>query len=116
MELKNFQQSKKYTLLKNQTIGLDNVINTNIIVEDTDSSIGLNDRIIPCIVEFSVHKNAFKTDSKKDKATNIQCYVNNTITYHDGRSICFRNDYYKIGTSSTCACNLAELLRKGTVL
>ena len=52
LELKNFQQSKKYTLLKNQTIGLDNVINTNMIVEDTDSSIGLNDRIIPCIVEF----------------------------------------------------------------
>ena len=62
-------------------------------------------------MEFSVHKDAFKTDSKKDKATNIQCYVNNTITYHDGRSISFRNDYYKIGTSSTCACNLAELLR-----
>lgn len=111
LELKNFQQSKKYTQLKNQTIGLNNVINTNIIVENTDSSIGLNDRIIPCIVEFSVHKDAFKSDSNKKKATNIQCYVNNTITYHDGHSICFRNDYYKIGDSSTNACNLAELLR-----
>lgn len=112
LELKNYQQSKKYTLLKNQRIGLDNVINTNIIVENTDNSIGLNDRIIPCIVEFSVHKNAFKSDSNKEKATNIQCYVNNTITYHDGRSICFRYDYYKIGDSSTHACNLAELLGK----
>lgn len=110
LELKNYQQSKKYTLLKNQRIGLDNVINTNIIVEDTDNSIGLNDRIIPCIVEFSVHKDAFKSDSNKEKSTNIQCYVNNTITYHDGRSICFRNDYYKIGTFSTHAYNLAELL------
>ena len=111
LELKNYQQSKKYTLLKNQRIGLDNAINTNIIVENTDNSIGLNDRIIPCIVEFSVHKDAFKSDSNKKKATNIQCYVNNTITYHDGHSICFRNDYYKIGDSSTHACNLAELLR-----
>ena len=110
LELKSSQQSKKYTLLKNHTIGLENVINTNIIIEDGDSNIGLNDRIIPCIIEFSVHKNAFKTDTEKKKRTDIQCYVNNTITYKDGESISFNGDYYKIGNISQYAYNLEMLL------
>lgn len=108
--LKDSQQSKKYTLLKNQTIGLDNVINTNMVIEDTDSNIGLNDRIIPCIIEFSVHKNTFKNDSNKRSIVDIECYVNNTITYKDGWSICFDGGYYKIGNKSKHATNLYELL------
>lgn len=111
LDLKDLQKSKKYTLLKNQTIGLDNIINTNMIIEDSDSSIGLNDRIIPCIIEFSAHKNMFKADSPKDKETGIQCYVNNSITYNDGRSISFNNGYYKIGHTSVYAYNLQGLLR-----
>lgn len=110
LELKISQQSKKYTLLKNHTIGLDNVINTNMIIEDSDSDIGLNDRIIPCIIEFSVHKNAFKNDIEKKKRTDIQCYVNNTITYKDGESISFSGGYYKIGNSTRYAYDLESLL------
>lgn len=100
LELKSSQQSKKYTLLKNHTIGLDNVINTNMIIEDSDSDIGLNDRVIPCIIEFSVRKNTFKNDSEKKKRTDIQCYVNNTVTYKDGESISFSGGYYKIGNNT----------------
>lgn len=110
LELKTSQQSKKYTLLKNHTIGLDNVINTNMIIEDNDSDIGLNDRIIPCIIEFSVHKNSFKHDTEKNKTANIQCYVNNTITYKDGESISFNGGYYKIGNSTKYSYNLETLL------
>lgn len=108
--LKDSQQSKKYTLLKNQTIGLDNVINTNMIIEDGESNIGLNDRIIPCIIEFSVHKNTFKNDSDKKSTVDIECYVNNTITYNDGWSISFDGGYYKIGNKTKYARNLYELL------
>lgn len=110
LELKISQQSKKYTLLKNHTIGLDNVINTNMVIEDNDSNIGLNDRIIPCIIEFSVHKNSFKHDTEKNKTANIQCYVNNTITYKDGESISFNRGYYKIGNSTKYSYNLETLL------
>lgn len=110
LTLKDSQQSKKYTLLKNQTIGLDNIINTHIVIDDTNSNIGLNDRIIPCIIEFSVHKNTFKNDSDKRSIVDIECYVNNTITYKDGWSICFDGGYYKIGNKSKHATNLYELL------
>lgn len=110
LKLKESQQSKKYTLLKNQTIGLENIINTNMILEDTDSNIDLNDRIIPCIIEFSVHKNNFKTDSDKNSMVDIECYINNTITYRDGRSISFEGGFYKIGNKTKYAQNLYELL------
>lgn len=110
LSLKDSQQSKKYTLLKNQTIGLENVINTNMIIEDGDSNIGLNDRVIPCIIEFSVHKNTFKNDSDKKSTVDIECYINNTITYKDGWSISFSGGYYKIGNKTKYATNLYELL------
>lgn len=97
LELKKLQQSKRYTLLKNQIIGLENVINTNMIIEDSESNIGLNDKIIPCIIEFSVQKNTLKSEIKEKNKTKIQCYINNSITYKDGRSICFNGGNYKVG-------------------
>ena len=52
----------------------------------------------------------FKNDTEKKKRTDIQCYVNNTITYKDGESISFNGEYYKIGNSTKYAYNLESLL------
>lgn len=111
LELKNSQQSKKYTLLKSQMIGLEHTLNTSMIIEDEDSVfIGLNDRVIPCIVEFTVQKKALKSDLPKETYVDIDCYINNSITYRDGWSVCFQNGYYKIGNKTVYASNLYELL------
>lgn len=108
--LKEDQQTKKYTLLKKQLIGLDNVLNTTIEIKDNNSPMGINDKIIPCIVEFSVKKNTFKGDSNKKEA-DIECYINNSITYNNSWSIGFDGGWYKIGNRSVCARDLDDLLK-----
>lgn len=109
LHLKEQQQAKRYTLLKNQMIGLDNVINTNIVIEDEKSNLGLNDRIIPCIVEFSVQKKSYKSDAG-NRWVDIKCYINNSITYKNGGSICFNGKVFKIGNQSVAARDLWSLL------
>lgn len=108
--LKEDQQTKKYTLLKKQLIGLDNVLNTTIEIKDNDSPMGINDKIIPCIVEFSVKKNTFKGDSNRKEA-DIECYINNSITYNNSWSIGFDGGWYKIGNRSVYARDLDDLLK-----
>lgn len=108
--LKEDQQTKKYTLLKKQLIGLNNVLNTSIEIKDTDSPMGINDKIIPCIVEFSVKKDAFKGDADRKEA-DIECYINNSITYNNSWSIGFDDGWYKIGNRSVYARDLDDLLK-----
>lgn len=108
--LKEDQQTKKYTLLKKQLIGLNNVLNTSIEIKDTDSPMGINDKIIPCIVEFSVKKDAFKGDADRKEA-DIECYINNSITYNNSWSIGFDGGWYKIGNRSVYARDLDDLLK-----
>jgi DNA topoisomerase VI subunit A len=107
--LKEDQKTKRYTLLKKQLIGLDNILNTSIEIKDNDSRLGINDRTIPCIVEFSVKKNTFKNDTDK-KSVDIECYINNSITYHDGWSVGFEEGWYKVGNKTTYARDLCDLL------
>lgn len=109
LSLKEDQQTKKYTLLKRQLIGLENTLNTSINIVDNDSTIGINDKIIPCIVEFSVKKNTFKTDADK-RDSDIECYINNSITYNNGYSVGFEAGWYKIGNKSVYARDLDDLL------
>ena len=112
LELKKLQQSKKYTLLKNQMIGLENVINTNMIIKDSKSNIGFDDRIIPCIIEFSVQKDMLKSESERRKPR-IQCYINNSVTYKGGQSICFNYGEYKVGNrKEKSAYDLESLLNE----
>lgn len=56
--LKEDQQTKKYTLLKKQLIGLENILTTTVEIVDNEAPKGMNDKVIPCIVEFSVKKDA----------------------------------------------------------
>lgn len=111
--LKEDQQTKRYTLLKKQLIGLDNVLNTTIEIKDTDSPMGINDKIIPCLVEFSVRKDTFKSDSGRKEA-DIECYINNSITYNNSWSIGFDDGWYKIGNKSVFARDLDDLLKEMT--
>lgn len=108
--LKEDQQTKKYTLLKKQLIGLENVLNTTIAIEDSNSLISKNDLIIPCIVEFSVKKDAFKGDTDRKEA-DIECYINNSITYNNSWSIGFDGGWYKIGSKTVYARDLDDLLK-----
>lgn len=108
--LKEDQQTKRYTLLKKQLIGLDNTLNTTIEIKDTDSPMGINDKIIPCLVEFSVKKDTFKSDSERKEA-DIECYINNSITYNNSWSIGFDGGWYKIGNKSVYARDLDDLLK-----
>ena len=108
--LKEDQQTKRYTLLKKQLIGLDNALNTTIEIKDTDSPMGINDKIIPCLVEFSVKKDTFKSDSERKEA-DIECYINNSITYNNSWSIGFDGGWYKIGNKSVYARDLDDLLK-----
>lgn len=112
--LKEDQQIKKYTLLKKQLIGLENVVNTSIEITDNDSPMGLNDKIIPCIVEFSVKKNTFKNDTDKSNCVDIECYINNSITYNNSWSVGFEGGWYKIGNKSVYARDLDDLLKDMT--
>lgn len=108
--LKEDQQTKKYTLLKKQLIGLENILNTSIVIEDSNSLIGKNDMIIPCIVEFSVRKQTFKGEINRKEA-DIECYINNSITYNNGWSIGFDSGWYKIGNKTVHAMDLDDLLK-----
>lgn len=107
--LKEDQQTKKYTMLKKQLIGLDNMLNTTIEIHDNSSSKGMNDKIIPCIVEFTVRKEAFKNDIDRKRSW-IRCYINNSITYRDGASITFEPDWYPISGRNLFASDLYDLL------
>lgn len=60
--LKEDQQTKKYTLLKKQLIGLENILTTTVEIVDNEAPKGMNDKVIPCIVEFSVKKDTFKNE------------------------------------------------------
>ena len=111
--LKEDQQTKKYTLLKKQLIGLDNVLNTAIEIKDDTSPMGINDKIIPCLVEFSVKKDAFKSDANRREA-DIECYINNSITYNNSWSVGFDGGWYKIGSKSVYARDLDDLLKDMT--
>ncbi len=108
--LKEDQQTKKYTLLKKQLIGLENVLNTSVEKEDRSTLISRNDMIIPCIVEFSVKKDAFKGDADRKEA-DIECYINNSITYNNSWSIGFDGGWYKIGSKTVYARDLDDLLK-----
>ena len=78
-------------------------MNTSIEREDSNSLIGKNDMIIPCIVEFSVRKDTFKGDANRKEA-DIECYINNSITYNNSWSIGFDGGWYKIGNKSVPYC------------
>lgn len=108
--LKADQQTKKYTLLKKQLIGLENVLNTSIEMEDSNSLISKSDMVIPCIVEFSVKKDTFKGDTNRKEA-DIECYINNSITYNNSWSIGFDGGWYKIGNKTVYARDLDDLLK-----
>ena len=108
--LKEDQQTKKYTLLKKQLIGLENVLNTSIEMEDSNSLISKSDMVIPCIVEFSVKKDTFKGDTDRKEA-DIECYINNSITYNNSWSIGFDGGWYKIGNKTVYARDLDDLLK-----
>ena len=108
--LKEDQQTKKYTLLKKQLIGLENVLNTSIEMEDSNSLISKSDMVIPCIVEFSVKKDTFKGDTNRKEA-DIECYINNSITYNNSWSIGFDGGWYKIGNKTVYARDLDDLLK-----
>lgn len=110
LTLKEDQQTKKYTLLKKQLIGLENVVNTVIEIKDSNSTMGINDKVIPCIVEFSVKKDTFKGDANRKEA-DIECYINNSITYSNGWSVGFDGGWYKIGSKSVYARDLDDLLK-----
>lgn len=110
IKLRNSHQSKKHTVLKKHTMGLDYVIDSNMIVGDAGGITDVNDRTIPCIIEFSVHKEKFKNDCGKYSYVQISGYVNNTITYKDGRSFVFEANNYKIGNRYKYATNFNELL------
>jgi len=79
------QNKKKYTILKSNMIGLEN----HFLMEDIDTH-------IPYIVEFTV-------DYLEEKQHELKCwcYVNNSITYEDGRSIQFKYGEHKLGTRKT---------------
>lgn len=94
--LKEDQQTKKYTLLKKQLIGLENILTTTVEIVDNEAPKGMNDKVIPCIVEFSVKKDTFKNETAK-KNSSIECYINNSITYRGAFSITFKSGWYKIG-------------------
>lgn len=47
--LKEDQQTKKYTLLKKQLIGLENILTTTVEIVDNEAPKGMNDKVIPCI-------------------------------------------------------------------
>lgn len=110
LTLKEDQQTKKYTLLKKQLIGMDNVVNTVIEIKDSNSTMGINDKNIPCIVEFSVKKDTFKGDTNRKEA-DIECYINNSITYNNSWSIGFEGGWYKIGNKTVYARDLDDLLK-----
>lgn len=110
LALKEDQQTKKYTLLKKQLIGLENVLNTSIEMEDSSSLISKSDMVIPCIVEFSVKKDTFKGDTNRKEA-GIECYINNSITYNNSWSIGFDGGWYKIGNKTVYARDLDDLLK-----
>lgn len=110
LTLKEDQQTKKYTLLKKQLIGLENVVNTVIEIKDSNSTMGINDKNIPCIVEFSVKKDTFKGDTNRKEA-DIECYINNSITYNNSWSIGFEGGWYKIGNKTVYARDLDDLLK-----
>lgn len=107
--LKENQQTKRYTLLKKQLIGLENVLMTTVEIVDNEAPRGINDKVIPCIVEFSIKKNAFKNDTVRTNSS-IECYVNNSITYRGACSITFKRDWYKIGSKTKYGEDLYDLL------
>lgn len=76
-------------MLKKQLIGLENVLTTTIKIIDNNVSKGINDKEIPCIIEFSVKKNTFKNNTDR-KNSSVKCYVNNSITYRGGESIALK--------------------------
>lgn len=67
--LKEDQQTKKYTLLKKQLIGLENILTTTVEIVDNEAPKGMNDKVIPCIVEFSVKKDTFKNETAKKNSS-----------------------------------------------
>lgn len=107
--LKEDQQTKKYTLLRKQLIGLENVLMTTVEIVDNETPRGMNDKVIPCIIEFSIKKNAFKNDIAR-KYSSIECYINNSITYRGAASITFKSGWYKIGNKSQYGEDLYDLL------
>lgn len=107
--LKEDQQTKKYTLLKKQLIGLENILTTTVEIVDNETPKGMNDKVIPCIVEFSVKKNTFKNETV-GKNSSIECYINNSITYRGAASITFKSGWYEIGNRNKYGEDLYDLL------
>ena len=70
--LKEDQQTKKYTLLKKQLIGLENILTTTVEIVDNEAPKGMNDKVIPCIVEFSVNDKMKNFDGTMRQINN--CY------------------------------------------
>lgn len=107
--LREDQATKKYTLLKKQLIGLENVLTTTIKIIDNNVSKDINDKEIPCIIEFSVKKNTFKNNADR-KNSSVKCYVNNSVTYRGGESIAFEGDWYHVGNKDVYGADLYDLL------
>ena len=108
--LKEFQKTKRYTLLKNHLIGLDKNIQTTVQISDKNAPKGENDKIIPCIVEFSVKKRCSYREAA-NSYVGINCYINNSITYWPGGySIQFSQRVCTINGRRESCSNLQELL------
>lgn len=107
--LREDQATKKYTLLKKQLIGLENVLTTTIKIIDNNVSKDINDKEIPCVIEFSVKKNTFKNNAAR-KNSSVKCYVNNSVTYRGGESIAFGGDWYHVGNKDVYGTDLYDLL------
>lgn len=99
--LKEDQQTKKYTLLKKQLIGLENILTTTVEIVDNEAPKGMNDKVIPCIVEFSVKKDRemitewnYRTPLTCDEA----CELEEFRMLNDLKEKSERRDFYsKIG-------------------
>lgn len=110
LELRSFQKSKQYTLLKNHMIGLKYSMNTEVMLQKSSDEIDTNISV-PCIVEFDVEKIDLK--SEKGYLANCDCLVNNTITYNMAKSIVFDSGFYELGNKKcTYSYDLGDLLEK----
>lgn len=94
LNLKSYQKSKQYTLLKNHMMGLKYSFNAEMLIQKNQND-SKGNAYVPCIVEFDL----VKTDIKSEKGylANCDCYINNTITYSNAESIVFDEDFYSLG-------------------
>lgn len=109
-KLKLQQKNKPYTLLKKHLIGFSRTLGTTIQVKQDESEQDnlLLDTFIPCIMELEVTKL-----NEKQESTIIDCYINNSLTYNNGRSVAFKYGCYDVGKRKCqYSYNLSTLLDK----